>query len=148
MTTAATTAKTKYRPSLTVEQIRQILNLARLENPISNVSISIIATLTPVLAKIEVGTLTASYVPAAPAPSLTMLEAIGAASSDSTIAPSHAAISKETYWEACYQKLIATPLECSIEEIEAAREHKYLNDLMTPEEIVEFEAGEFTAYNQ
>jgi len=48
-------------------------------------------------------------------------------------------LTKEDYWEACYKKHQKYPDHCTIRDLEAAKEHMYLNGLMTPEEIKEFE---------
>jgi hypothetical protein len=48
---------------------------------------------------------------------------------------------KEDYWARCYDKYITadTYLSLTISELEAAQEHRYLNDLMTAEEMVAHE---------
>lgn len=49
-------------------------------------------------------------------------------------------IDKETYWSQCYDRLeLYGPETLSIVEIDAANEHRYLNDLMNIEEIAEYE---------
>lgn len=48
-------------------------------------------------------------------------------------------LSNKLYWEHCYNKYIATPELCTIREIEASQEHRYINDMMTPEEEADFE---------
>jgi hypothetical protein len=47
--------------------------------------------------------------------------------------------SKEEYWAACHYLYNTSPESCSVEQIKAAKEHMYLNDLMTDEEILDFE---------
>ncbi len=129
----------KYRPSLTAEQILKIIELAKLEAPISNTSIQLVSILSSIVAKIENGALVASYVPAPPKPSL--LESLGGPTTPS----STASLSKEQQWELAYNKYSATPLACTATEILEAKEHMYLNDLMSAEEIAEFEKAMFLA---
>lgn len=47
---------------------------------------------------------------------------------------------KVAYWYECYAKYLQNPVSCTLDEIDAANEHKYLNDLMTPLELKAFEA--------
>lgn len=125
----------KYRPVLTAVQITHILNLAKTESPaISSASISLIATLSPFLAKIE----SAGIVPAYE----TMQEK--SVKKEPTVpAVPKDPIEKEHYWEQCFSKFLADPTSCSLKEIEAAQEHRYLNGLMSLEEQKEFEAPAF-----
>lgn len=135
----------KYRPVLTAEQIEHILNLARLDlihshqiGADTSTSTSIIATLAPFQAKIENAGLVPAYTTA---PRTTLLEQLGEKESvdNST---------REAYWHQCYLKYCSTPNFCSIAEIQAAREHRYLNDLMAPEEMEAFEKAAFASnYN-
>lgn len=135
-----TTKIPKYRPSLTPNQIEHILNLAKLETPISSDSISIIATLAPFKTKIDNSGLAPAYtlVPKKPkiednlgfqVPDINPLSASEAQDS----------ITKEEYWEQCYNKWLVEPTSLSLKEIEASMEHRYLNDLMSLEEITAFE---------
>lgn len=168
MATNTSTSKqgtAKYRPSLSAEHIRHILLLAKTEQPaISQASMQVIAVLSPFLAKIENEALavshTASYKPS-------MLELLGEDSKEqldardtttipkdyaatrsydnesgmhATILPEHYA-DKAAYWHACYQKHLEQPASCTLQEIQAAQEHRYLAGLMTDAEIVAFEAG-------
>lgn len=127
----------KYRPVLTATQIEHILALAKSESPISQDSMSLISTLSPFQAKIQNAGIAAAYT-VSNKPKANSLEALGGVSSTSSISSS----SKEEYWEMCYLKLQSNPTTCSLEEIKAANEHKYLNELMTPEEIKKFERGD------
>jgi hypothetical protein len=122
----------KYRPSLTSDDILHIISLAKLEQPaISTASISVISKLAPFQAKIENEGLTASN-------ANTELIDIAETVFNSAIKAGH--LSKEVYWQNCYNKWEDTPTFCSLDEIIGANEHRYLNDLMSPEEAVEFEA--------
>ena len=133
--------KTKFRPVLTLEQIQHTIKLAKLETPISDTSISLIATLTPYIAKIEARSIAAAYTTKE---RLSLESKLGFSSEEiaETIGNSEhiaAAINKEEYWKVCYEKWLDNPVNCTVSEILAANEHRYLNDLMTPEEMVEFE---------
>lgn len=136
----------KYRPSLSAEQVYHILNLAKSEQPLSNLSISIIATLAPFQAKIDNLGLKPAYI-TSPRLSKTSLEALGATldyvSTRETAREIEIPIqfNKEEAWRMAYDKYIKTPANCTLEEILWAKEHMYLHDLMTPEEKEEFERG-------
>ncbi len=146
-------AATKYRPVLTSEQILHILNLAKLEQPsISSASISLISVLAPFQAKIENAGIQAAYTTSLKAPSTTSLEALGGTGvaealgselpsciTSSAIVSTEAMIGKEAYWEQCFHKYSANPTLCSLQEIEAANEYRYINDMMSTEEQEEFE---------
>jgi hypothetical protein len=140
----------KYRPVLTAAMIDKILALAKSEVPITDISISIISTLVPFKAKIDNAAITAAYTPKPAkvredllsslgglAPSLDKLDDLGVMS---PIASTTSCASKEEYWAACYAKYTLTPTDCSLEEIEGSNEHKYLNGLMSIEEIEVFES--------
>jgi hypothetical protein len=125
----------KYRPSLTAEQVNHILALAKTESPISELSFSLISTLAPFQAKIQNAGIQASHV-MANKPSVTSMEGLGAAPT-SSVNPND--MTKEEYWEVCYAMYKTNPANCNLTEIEAAQEHRYLNDLMTPEEEADHE---------
>ena len=129
----------KYRPVLTARQIVHIVNLAKKEAPISNASLSVISTLSPFLYKIENGAIAPSHVPS-DKPKANSLESLGAGTephmSDQR--------TKEERWEQAYNKYKADPTSCTATEILEAREHMYLNDLMSDAEVLEFEAQETT----
>lgn len=127
--TVTKTKALKYRPVLTAAQITHILSLAKLESPMTDTSISVIATLSPFLAKIENAGITPAYSTQA------------ATSKDLDLGGSYQHESKEAYWEHCYTKTKANPTSCSLEEIEAANEHRYIKDLMSVEEQAVFEQG-------
>lgn len=146
-TTAHTAPKKtvkKYRPSLTDENILHILKLAKTESPISAQSLAVIKVLAPFLAKINAGAITPAY--AASNNRQSLEEKLGLAPiSQEPMAPILTAESmpKEQYWAKCYDKYKASPESCTLLEIEAAREHMYLNDLMSPEDMVAFERAAF-----
>lgn len=130
----------KYRPSLTAIQIEHILALAKTETGgISQISMSLIAVLAPFQAKIQnAGIVPAYIIGDNPAPKQSTLESLGGAPTASEI-PTH--MDKETYWAGCYAAYKDNPVGCSLSEISAAKEHMYLNDLMTPEEEREHESN-------
>ena len=127
----------KYRPVLTAEQILHILTLAKTEQPaISNTSLSIIASLAPFQAKIDNAGIIPAYTMQPVKPNNTSLEAL-----EGTVSAGSPPYNKEDYWERCYTKYSTNPVACNLEEIHAAKEHMYLNDLMSPTELEEFEKG-------
>lgn len=138
MSTHPQATKTKYRPVLTAAQITHILALAKSESPLSDLSISIISTLSPFAAKIANAGITPAY-ETKPA-KLSTLEALGGAMTpkDNFFSSHHA--TKEQYWEDCYNKYQFSPSSCNLEEIRGMQEHKYLHDLMTEAELTAFEA--------
>lgn len=135
----------KYRPVLTAAQIQHILALAKTEHPsISQASMSLIATLAPFAAKIDNAGITAAY---STTPKQDLLSSLGG---DAPAAPSHisassnnqaALMSKEEVWELAYNKYQSCPAACSLQEIRDSKEYAYLNDLMSAEEVAEFEAA-------
>tara|TARA_R110000765_G_scaffold26322_2_gene64341 strand:+ start:12073 stop:12597 length:525 start_codon:yes stop_codon:yes gene_type:complete len=145
-----TAIKAKYRPVLTAVQIEQILYLAKSEQPLSSMSMSLISTLAPFQAKIHNSALTPAYIIAdnAKARQADVMQSLGSLSSlDSTVADPYAisaikpnGLSKQQYWEACYNKFKLDPISCSLAEIEASQEHAYLNELMSPKELAAFES--------
>ena len=122
----------RYRPVLTAEQIAKVLDLAKLEQPMSDTSMQLIGILAPFKAKIDNQGILPAY---SVEPKVSMLQSLGED-------PSQSVMSKEDYWFVCYKKYVATHQLCTLDEIAAAREHMYLNDLMTPEEMEEFEKQE------
>lgn len=121
--------KTKYRPSLTADQIRHLINLARSESPLSNLSIEILGVLSPFLAKIENAGIEPAYTTSSK-PSIE--EKLGMIETSS--------IPKEEYWAECYSKWEKYgPTACTVQELKAVQEYKYLHNLMSAEEIIEFE---------
>ena len=71
-------------------------------------------------------------------PAIAILEDLGA--DEAELDALDGTITKEQHWENCYNQFLKSPDLCTVPQIEAAYEHMYLNDLMTPEQIVTFEA--------
>jgi hypothetical protein len=137
----------KYRPVLTAVQIEQILYLAKSEQPLSSMSMSLISTLSPFQAKIQNAAMAPAYTVGASKPSeADVMQSLGVAPADNRVVGNiHAPIdwsgmSKQEYWEACYNKFNASPVSCNLDEIAASQEHAYLNDLMSSAELAAFEA--------
>lgn len=136
----------KYRPVLTKEQIDHILSLAKREIPISDLSVSLIASLAPFTAKIESNAVLPAYTEK---PRVSLAESLGFTTSatfhDDMIgvpeytAPPGKQFTKEEFWAASYAKYLIDPASCTMAEIDGAHEHMYLNELMTPEQLAEFE---------
>ncbi len=136
--------KAKYRPALTTMQILTILDLARTA-PITEDKMSVISTLAPILAKIQVGAIAPAYVTHQGKRSIAktpeqLLEELGGSLQDLPLD-----LSDPHYWAKCYDKHCAFPATCTKEEVAAAQEHMYLNDLMSEEEIQKFEANQAAA---
>jgi hypothetical protein len=135
VTSNNTNTTAKYRPSLTAAQIRYILKLAKLESPLTEESKSVIKTLSPFLAKIDNEAISPAY-EYAERPSI--LESLGA---DSLNSPEfNKETNKAIINSLCYEQWKQQPESCSLEEIAAAQEHAYINDLMTPEEEESYES--------
>lgn len=153
-----TKQQTKYRPSLTATQVRKIVFLARSETPISDDSISLISVLSVFLTKIENGSNKPAYITAPANPSI--LEVLEGTANNADYSKEDTAtnvvrnlaidpsLPKEVLWKACYDKYVLDPTSCSANEIMCSQEHKYLNDLMTAEEVTAFETQQFKDYNQ
>ena len=134
-------AQAKYRPSMTAAQIAKIVSLCKQEQPMSLESMTIVGILAPFQAKIENSAMKASYT-TVDKPSL--MEQLGAAAPapDSYTFQGEVFSRKEVYWLACYNYYCEHRELMSLVEIVAAKEHMYLNDLMSPEEATAFEQGE------
>lgn len=126
-------SKLRYRPVLSPEAILHILHLAKSEQPISPDSMAVIATLAPFQAKIENSGITPAYTTK---PKEDLLSSLGGAAITS---PADGA-DKLEYYAACFAKYEVNPTGCSLQEIAGATEHRYLNDLMSPEEEAVFES--------
>lgn len=146
----------KYRPSLSGLQIAVILDTFR-SLPIKSAEhISIMRTLSPFLAKIECGAIVPSHTAQRDPAKVDLLSAIGASldhSSSREVAMELRGyptvdiptITKEQWWHQCYEYYIlhlTDPAGKPItpEQLHAAKEHMYLNDLMTAQEVSEFES--------
>lgn len=136
-------SKSKYRPVLTALQIKHILKLAKLESPLSDASLSVISTLSVFAAKIDNAGIAPAYTLSSSKPKESLLASLG---DTDTLAELEregdiARLSKEQYWEECFDKYSTNPSSCTVEEIKAAEEHMYLNDLMSPEQEAAYERG-------
>lgn len=159
----------KYRPVLTAPQISHMLTLAKndmmwKESIDADLSISLISSLSVFQAKINNAGVQAAYTITSAQPNL--MEQLGAGDKvefvgdprqidPSTTLAAHAVddeaigvpevklpenyLFKEAYWSDCYAKYNIAPADCTLEELHAAQEHMYLNDLMTPEQLLAFE---------
>ena len=144
----------KFRPVLSPKEIEHIVLLCKREQPApSSASMKLLTKLAPMLTKIEIGAVKPAYTLTEHADLLTTLGGIAAAPSPSYKAPallveqaekgtihSSAYSTKEEYWEACYQKFSMNPTACSLAELLASDEWRYLHELMTEEEARAFEA--------
>ncbi len=138
--------RVKYRPPLSNAQILHILTLCKSESPsISDASIDVIATLGPYQYKIENSGVAPAYT-TTPQSKVKLFEKITGSSIVSPLAADGTEedyiLTKEDYWRQCYHTLQTDPNECSLKMIQAAKEHMYLNDLMSEEELKEFESNE------
>jgi len=70
-------------------------------------------------------------------PAIAILEDLGAPESE--IAKLAGGETKEEYWSRCHSKYLELPMACTVAEIDAAQEHRYLHDLMSPEEVTAYE---------
>ena len=138
----ATGNTAKYRPSLPSHLILKILELSKLEAPMSMESVEIIGILAPFQAKIANGALTPSSVSMG---KISTLESLGGEAAPTAYILGNANYqSKEGYWQACYMRYVEDAAACTLEVINSAKEHMYINDLMSPEEAKAFEEGETT----
>lgn len=130
----------KYRPSLSAETIAHLVTLVKADltsfSPINKAeSTQAIAVLAPFMAKIENAGIVPAYTVSNTRP--TLAASLGMISETSLASPED----KEVYWEQCYNKYVSDKMSCSYAEIQAAYEHMYLNDLLTPEQAALFEQG-------
>jgi len=121
----------KYRPVLTPTQITHIINLCKLESPLSNESISVLNSLVTIKAKIDNSLLIPAYSLDTPQ---SQLEDLGDTATLATITST-----KEEAWEIAYEKYSLDPISCNLIEIQGAHEWMYLNDLMSAVEVEAFE---------
>lgn len=128
----------KYRPSLTASQLTYILQLAKNDYAqlASQQALDLISILHPFLAKIEVGAVAVSHT-ATPIKRDSFETAITYNKSVSNYPAEFT--SKEEYWGHCYDLYANATPNLTIAELQAAKEHMYLNDMMTEEEIAEYE---------
>ena len=129
----------KYRPVLSALQIAKILELAKREQPLSNESMAVISQLSPFMAKIENAGITAAYTLKGRA-TPDLLSLLGGTPTANPTGPEALGLTRQVYWEQCYQAYNIDPASCSLKQIEGAKEWMYLNDLMSEEEKAEFES--------
>ena len=125
-------ATAKYRPVLTAEQITRLLALCKNCGILDTVTISCIHTLSVFQTKISNLGITPAYT-TSPQPSL--MEKLGSPTANNIVP-------KEQYWKDCYNIYQVDPAGCAVSTIQAAKEHMYLNGLMSPEQLAEFESAE------
>ena len=143
-------AEPKYRPCLSASQIVHIISLAKKEIAATfgdcTESINLVGVLAPFNAKVEAAAKVAAYTtsPTTAISSLTC-EDLGAGGKELAVnalePTSYELLSKEQQWEVAYKKYSTDPSSCSLTELAAAKEHMYLNDLMTPEQEREYEGS-------
>ncbi len=122
----------KYRPVLTAEQITYLLALCKEATILSSTCISCIHTLSVYQTKIDNLGITPAYTTS---PRKSLLESLGT----EPLYDGFGDRTKEEVWEDSYQLYIADVASCTLATIQKAKEHMYLNDLMTPEEMLVFE---------
>jgi hypothetical protein len=125
-------AKPKYRPSLSEQEVDYILSLARNEYLTGEHNVnttSVIAKFEVLKAKINSNAIKPSHIESG---NKTLLDKLGGT-------PESTSFTKEQKWEQSYIKYQDNPKNCSIKEIEEAKEHMYLHGLMSEEEKERFE---------
>ncbi len=127
----------KYRPVLTGGIIEHILSLCKRESPISSESFHLISILSAFQAKIQNDGVQEAYSSSPPKESMEV--SLGMNLELGIPTPNRA--SKEEYWSMCHTKYSLAPETCTLEEIQGAQEHSYLEGLMSPEELKAFESG-------
>jgi len=137
----------KYRLSFSTREIEYLIaltkgDIAKGESSYSSFSdaISTVQTLAVAKTKIDNMALTPAY-NVSNKPKANSLEALGA--TPDGMMP----LSKEQIWELAYNSYISDPTKCSLQQIADAKEHMYLNELMTEAELAEFELGTHTSDN-
>ena len=143
----------KYRPSLTKTQIEQIIALCKVDG--STHSLDVLRALAPFYAKIQHSAIKEAHTVQ---PKQSVYELLGMDTPQATVTSTQETntaseikeatadtidindyVTNADYWLACYTKYEADKVSCTVQEIEAAKEHMYLNDLMTPEQEEEWE---------
>jgi len=133
---------TKYRPSLTLVQMQHITAMCKMEQPISNLSMEVVATLSTYIAKAENNAVSPAYA-TSPKQSLEQSLGMGSPASGTFMFQGEVYTDKEEYWAACYKVYTLNPTSLSLIEIGAAKEHMYLEGLMSNVEIADFEKESF-----
>ena len=149
MTARNSSKEAKYRPVLTASQITYLLEIAKNSIAISygddSDALSIITTLAPFKAKIDNGATNPAYITKSVLPKqvISIADLGGTTDSETYIerlSPTACATSKGERWALAHAKFCISPAACTLEEIKGAKEHMYLNDLMSAEEMQAFEA--------
>lgn len=135
--------QTKYRPSLTSEQIAWLISAASREAATNHTALSILGVLAPFKAKIDMAAISPAYKTAGKQSVEEQLGMITPAAFAAYRLGSATYQTKEAYWEACYKLYQQSPEVCTVAEIQAANEHRYLHGLMTDEEIAAHEEMQF-----
>ena len=118
----------KYRPVLTSTQIAHVITLCKKD--LSGESLSVISTLAPFMAKIENNGITPAYKTEAKSSLFELLEY-----------QENGLINYDAMRFKIYQKWIDNPESCNAEELEKVLEYKYGNELMTPEELKDYQTN-------
>jgi hypothetical protein len=137
------TAKQKYRPSLTEAMILHCIDLAKNESPISPESIQLLGVLAPFHAKIANEAKLPAYSTQRKKTVTEMLADLGGLESADNYAGSgtNTDLSNPHYWAECYEKAEESGINAlTVREHRGYNEHRYLNELMTPEEVAIFES--------
>lgn len=141
------TPKAKYRPPFTASQITFLLALAKADYITSSsaVSLECLQILSSYQNKIDSKLLASAYETKGRE---SLLDSLGGGDSsaahmaqlpDSATLHATQGMAKEAYWKLCYERYAEDPTLLSVSEIQAAKEHMYLNDLMSAEEIAQHE---------
>ena len=131
------------RISLKLEEMEALSSLIKADH--SNLSdpliLSILMKVDTVLSKIQIGSRKSDYIPVERDPKQSIEASLGMLPNNSVAYTLDDIMyhTKESYWEACYALHIKDVTRLSLQEIQAAREYMYLNDLMTDTEMKEFE---------
>ena len=135
--------KNSVRISLRLDEVETMVSIiqkAHIEH-YSDITLSVLNKLDTVLVKIRLGARKSDYIPT-PTRDTSSIEASLGMLPNNSVAYTLDDImyhTKESYWEACYLKSLEDFKSLSFLEIQAAREYMYLHDLMTAEEMKEFE---------
>ncbi len=120
----------KFRPCLTSEQITHILSLCKKE--LSDRSLSVISVLVPFKAKIENNCISWSY---SEGEKKSLIDSLGLGNNEfkSSLSPNEKR-------KRAYDKWFQNPDSCNVDELEFVRDYRYINGMMNPEEILQYEA--------
>jgi len=126
------TDKKKYRPCLTLIQMKHILSLCKADTPLSSLSVSIIKTLGVFVFKVEEDIVKASYTLT---PQESLLEQL-TGEKENTLSPEENRANISLLRLNAYNKLENYgEFVCTDEELSMAHEHKVTEKLLTEEEL-------------